>query len=155
MWPFFTPENGKPIHLNGDFHVSSMILQFVMASAAEAKLGVLYHNCQTGNIFRLTLKEMVHKQLKTLVHCDNTTADCIANNSIERQRSCSMEMGFLGLGIKFHKICTTSAGTPDKIFWKITSANITQGPTMSMSDHGIYTWRILQDIYPRLRDLAL
>ncbi len=26
---------------------------------------------------------------------------------------------------------------------------------MSMSDCGIYTWRILQDIYPELRDLAL
>jgi hypothetical protein len=42
MWPFFhglDAKNGEPIHLNGAFHVSSTILQFVVASAAEAKLG--------------------------------------------------------------------------------------------------------------------
>ncbi len=33
------PKNGEPIRLNGAFHVSSTILQFVVASAAEAELG--------------------------------------------------------------------------------------------------------------------
>jgi hypothetical protein len=45
------PKDGKPIRLNGVFHVSTMILCFVIASTAEAELGVLYHNCQTGIIF--------------------------------------------------------------------------------------------------------
>jgi hypothetical protein len=45
------PQDGKPIHLNGAFHVSTTILSFVVASAAEAELGALYHNCQTGIIF--------------------------------------------------------------------------------------------------------
>jgi hypothetical protein len=39
------PKDGKPICLNGAFHVSTIILRFVVASAAEAELGVLYHNC--------------------------------------------------------------------------------------------------------------
>jgi hypothetical protein len=39
------PKNGEPIQLNGAFHVSMTIMQFVVASAAEAELGALYHNC--------------------------------------------------------------------------------------------------------------
>jgi hypothetical protein len=38
------PKNGEPIQLNGEFHVSTTILRFVGASAAEAELGALYHN---------------------------------------------------------------------------------------------------------------
>jgi hypothetical protein len=45
------PKNGDPIQLNGAFHVSMTIMQFVVASAAKAELGALYHNCQTGTIF--------------------------------------------------------------------------------------------------------
>jgi hypothetical protein len=81
------PKNGEPIRLNRAFHVNSTILRFVVASAAEAELGALYHNCQMGIIFRLTLTEMGHPQPKTPVHCNNATAVKIANNSIKRQRS--------------------------------------------------------------------
>ncbi len=45
------PKNGDTIQLNGAFHVSTTIMQFVVASTAEAELGALYHNCQTGIIF--------------------------------------------------------------------------------------------------------
>jgi hypothetical protein len=88
----WTPKNREPIRLNGAYHVSLMIMQFIVASTVEAKLGVLYHNCQTGMIFRLTLEEMGHKQPKTPVHCNNATSVDIANNSIKRQCLRSMEM---------------------------------------------------------------
>jgi hypothetical protein len=94
------PKNGEPIRLNGAFHARSTILQFVVASAAEAKLGALYHNCQMGIIFRLTLKEMGHPQPKTPVHCNNVTAVGKANSSIKRQRSRSMGMRFVWVGDK-------------------------------------------------------
>jgi hypothetical protein len=94
------PRDGDPIRLNGAFHVSTTILRFVVASAAEAELGALYHNCQTGIIFRLTLADMGHPQPKTPVHCDNATAVGIANNTIKRQRSRSMEMRFFWVGDK-------------------------------------------------------
>ena len=81
------PKNGNPIQLNGAFHVSMTIMRFVVASAAEAELGALYHNCQTGIIFRLTLAEMGYLQPQMPVHCDNATAVGIANNTIKRQRS--------------------------------------------------------------------
>ncbi len=45
------PKNGEPIKLNGVFHVNTTIMRFVVASAAEAELGALYHNCQKGIIF--------------------------------------------------------------------------------------------------------
>jgi hypothetical protein len=45
------PKDGKFIRINGAFHVSTMILHFVVASAAKAELGALYYNCQTGIIF--------------------------------------------------------------------------------------------------------
>jgi hypothetical protein len=85
-------KNCKPIHLNGAFHASLMILGFVMASTAEAKYGALYHNCQTGIIFRLTLEETGLKQPEAPVHCNNTTVVGIANNSIKRQYLHLMEM---------------------------------------------------------------
>jgi hypothetical protein len=45
-------------------------------------------------IFRLTLEELGHPQPKTQVHWDNTTAVGIAYNTVERQQSRSMEMGY-------------------------------------------------------------
>jgi hypothetical protein len=96
----WTPKNGEPIQLKGTFHLSSMIMRFVVAFAAEAKLRGLYDNYQTGMIFRLTLNKMGHPQPKTPVHCDNATAVGIANNSIKRQHSCSMEMRFFWVGDK-------------------------------------------------------
>jgi hypothetical protein len=63
------PKGGDPIKINGAFHTSMNILRFVVASAAEAELGALYHNCQTGIVFHQTLKAMGHKQPKTPVLC--------------------------------------------------------------------------------------
>jgi hypothetical protein len=94
------PQDGKPIRSNGAFHVSTTILRFVVASAAKAELGALYHNCQTGIIFRLTLTDMGHPQPKTPVHCNNATAVGITNNTIKRQRSRAMEMRFFWIGDK-------------------------------------------------------
>ncbi len=45
------PKNGEPIKLNGAFYVNTTILRFVVASAAEAELEALFHNCQDGIIF--------------------------------------------------------------------------------------------------------
>jgi hypothetical protein len=45
------PRDNTPIRLNGAFHVSTTVLCFAVTSSAEAKLGALYHNCQTGMIF--------------------------------------------------------------------------------------------------------
>jgi hypothetical protein len=61
---------------------------------AEAVLGALFLNCQEGMILKLTLDDLGHKQSKIPVHCDNTTAVGIVNNSIKWQRSRAMEMRY-------------------------------------------------------------
>jgi hypothetical protein len=95
------PINGKPIKLNGAFYTNSVILKFVVASAAEAKLGELFHNCQDGIVFCQTLADMGHPQPKTPpVHCDNATAIRIGNNTIKHKRSHSMEMRYFWVGDK-------------------------------------------------------
>jgi hypothetical protein len=100
------PKNGERIKLNGAFYVNTTILPFVVASAAEAELGALFHNCQDGILFWQTLTDLEHPQPKTPVHCDNATVVGIANNTVNQQRSRAMEMQFFLLGTKWHKICT-------------------------------------------------
>ena len=94
------PQDNKPIKLNGEFHTMCSILRFVVASAAEAELGALFLNCQEGMIVRLTLEDLGHPQPIIPVHCDNATAVGIANNTIKRQRSRSMEMRYFWVGDK-------------------------------------------------------
>ena len=88
------PETGRPIQLNGPVHTVASICKFVVASAAEAELGALFYNCQDGTILRLTLEELGHQQPPTPVHCDNTTAVAIANDTVKKQRSRAMEKNF-------------------------------------------------------------
>jgi len=96
-----TPKNAKPIFINGAFYVNTTIIrQFIVASAAEAELSALFRNCQDGIIFRLTLSNLGHPQPKTPVHCDNATAVGIASNTVKRQRSRAMEMRFFWIGDK-------------------------------------------------------
>ncbi len=47
----WSPMDGDPIRLNGAFFTLCTILRFVVASAAEAKLGALFRNCKEGMIF--------------------------------------------------------------------------------------------------------
>eukprot|EP00804_Cyclotella_cryptica_P019753 CCRYP_009658-RA/>CCRYP_009658-RA protein AED:0.44 eAED:0.44 QI:0/0/0/1/0/0/2/0/258 len=88
------PIDKTPIELNGAIYVFCGILKFVVASAAEAELGALFLNCKEGKILRLVLQELRHNQPPTSTHCDNETATGIANNTVKKQRSRSMEMRF-------------------------------------------------------------
>ena len=88
------PVKDKPIPLNGAILVFCGILKFVVASAAEAELGALFLNCKEGKVVRLILQELGHPQPPTHVHCDNKTATGIANDTVKKHRSRSMEMRF-------------------------------------------------------------
>jgi hypothetical protein len=106
-------------------------MQFVLASAAKAKIGALYYNCQTGIIFCNILNDMGHPQPKTPVHCDNATAVDIANNTVKRQRSRSMEMRFFWVSDKVAlRGCILLVSTPDKKILLIIRASITLGHIM-------------------------
>ena len=58
------PKDGKPINLNGAFHVNTQIMRFVVVSAAEAELGALCCNFQDGIIVWLTLHNLGGPQPK-------------------------------------------------------------------------------------------
>jgi hypothetical protein len=88
------PDPTKPIKLNGTFFILCAILRFVVVSTAEAKLGALFLNCKPATIFCLTLEEMGYPQPPTPINCDNSTAIGIANNTVKRRQSRSMEIQF-------------------------------------------------------------
>ncbi len=94
------PVDNQPINLNGSFYTNSVILKSVVASAAEAELSALFHNCQDGVIFCLALSDMGHPQPKTPVDCNNASAVGIGNDTIKHQRLRSMEMQYFWVGDK-------------------------------------------------------
>jgi hypothetical protein len=94
------PKDDAPIRIKGAFHVSTNVIHFVIASAAEADLGALFHNCQTGIIFQSILKDMGHIQPKTPVNCNNATTVGIANSMVTWQWSRLMEMQFFWINDK-------------------------------------------------------
>ena len=94
---FFLGSNSdptKPIVLNGALYIMCRILKFFVASTAESELEALFLNCKEGRMMRLTLQEMGHTQPATPIHCENMTEAGIANDTIKKQRSRSMEMIF-------------------------------------------------------------
>jgi hypothetical protein len=90
----YLPIDGKPIWLNGAIFTLCSVLKHVAASAAEAELGSLFLNTKEAKILRITLAEMGHPQPPTPIHCDNSTAVGIANDTVKRQRSRAMEMRY-------------------------------------------------------------
>ena len=88
------PQDHMPIQLNGAIHVISSYLKFVFASAAEAELGAVFVNSKEGKVISLILHELGHKQPATPIHCDNTTATGIANSTVKKQRSRSLEIRY-------------------------------------------------------------
>ena len=73
-----------PINFNESLFVMCGILKFVVASAAEAKLGAIFINCKEGRITRSTLQEMYHPQPPMPIHCNNMTATGISNYNVKK-----------------------------------------------------------------------
>ncbi len=58
------PKDNEPIVLNEAFHTSTTVMRFVVASATEAELGALFHNCQTAKKFDKPWPTLVIPNLK-------------------------------------------------------------------------------------------
>jgi hypothetical protein len=94
----------------------SKILKAVMSSAAEVKLGALYINaCEAVPMHQL-LTEMGHKQPKTPIQTDNTTAFGVVNNNIQPQRTKAMDM-------RFHWLCCRNSQGQFRYYWAPGSIN--------------------------------
>ena len=93
----------KPIFINGQIHVTCSILRSVAALAAEAELGALFINAKETKILQLNLKELGHKQPPMPIYINNNTTTGIVNNTINWQKSCTMEMRYFGSCITKHQ----------------------------------------------------
>ena len=71
LWTFFLgsiPHDYDLIKVNGAIFCLCAILELVMVSAAEEKLGALFLNCKEGKVICITLTELGHSQSPTPVH---------------------------------------------------------------------------------------
>ena len=67
---------------NGPVLSIAQVVNFVMNSAAESKLGAIYITAQKMVPMRQTLIEMGWPQPPTPIQTDNTTAEGVVNNTI-------------------------------------------------------------------------
>ena len=79
---------------NGALVTLSSVIKHVMSSASEAELAALFYNCKTAIPLRITLEEMGHKQPKTPVTTDNSTAHGLIYQLMIPKASKSMDMRF-------------------------------------------------------------
>ena len=113
---FLTGEAYNPPNNRAILNISK-IMKAVMLSAADAKLGVLYINaCKAVPICNL-LQEMGHKQPKTPMQTDNSTALGVVNSNIQPRQTKAMDMRFYWLQ------CRDSQGQ-FRYYWKPGPTNL-------------------------------
>jgi hypothetical protein len=94
------PEQDK---LNGSILNVASVIKNVVASTAESKVGVCFHNAQSGTPLRVTLTELGHFQPLTPLRTDNSTAFGILNETIKQKRSKAMDMRYNWLTDRVHQ----------------------------------------------------
>ena len=67
---------------NAPIHVLTKIMNNVMNSEMEAKVGATFHNAQDAYPLRVTLEEMGHLQSPTPIQVENTTTVGFANKKL-------------------------------------------------------------------------
>ena len=76
-----------PPPANGPIHTECRILKHVVASAAEAEVGGLFHNGQTAVPLRITLHELGFTQPPTPIKTDNFAAEGIVTVTVSQQNN--------------------------------------------------------------------
>ena len=88
-----------------------------MSSAAEAELGALYFNAKEEIYLQQILHEMGHKQPRTPMQTDNTTAEGVINNKIQPKRTKAMDM-------RFHWLRDRVNQKQFRTYWRAGSTNL-------------------------------
>ena len=83
-----------PPPFNAPVLVNTSIIGNIVASAGEAELGGLFHNCKDGCMLRNTLNDLGHPQPQTPVQTDNACAVGIANETVKQKRSKAIDMRY-------------------------------------------------------------
>ena len=100
----------KSNKINGAVLVECRYLKHVVASAAEAETGGLFHNCQNAIYIRRLLEILNHEQGPTPIKTDNSTAASFVNEMIKQKRSKSWDM-------RYHWIRDQQSQNKIKVYW--------------------------------------
>ena len=87
-------KNTKQRKINAAILVECRYLKHVVASAAEAETGGLFHNCQNTIYLRRLLSILGHQQPATPIKTDNSTAASFVKEMIKQKRSKSWDMRY-------------------------------------------------------------
>ena len=96
--------------INGAILVECRYLKHVVASAAEAETGGLFHNCQNTIFIRRLLQIFNHAQGPTPIKTDNSTAASFVKEMIKQKRSKSWDM-------RYHWIRDQQNLKTIKVYW--------------------------------------
>ncbi len=106
-------------------------------------------------VFWMTLEELGHPQPKTMVHCNNATTIGIANNTVKRLRSQSMEMRYFWVCDKVAQDAYNVKWHPGRKILLITKASTTQGCITRLYGRGTCMQKNHPQCYQGQPDLAL
>ncbi len=114
---FFLSNNEKFPPNNGAIQTNATVIEAVMSSAAEAKLGAIYLNAKEAVYLQQILSKMGHAQPRTWIQTDNMTAEEVINNKIQPKCTKAMDM-------RFHWLCNQEAQGQFKIYWQPGGTNL-------------------------------
>jgi hypothetical protein len=110
--------SNQPILNNGTVLTISGIIKHVMSSAAEAEVAGLFINAKEGEILQTPLTEMGYTQESRPIQTGNYTASEIANDTINQQRSRSIDT-------RFYWVRDRVKQGHFKVFWAPWKTNLT------------------------------
>jgi hypothetical protein len=128
---FFCSSNVSEPPNNGAVLNISKILKAVMSSAAEAELGALCINASEAVPMRQLLAEMGHKQPKTPIQTDNTTACGSSTTTSNHDAPKPWTCVFTGFVVATPKDNSDTTGVPESITQPTTGQNTTAPLTTS------------------------
>ena len=107
----FNTLHQKQNPLNHPLTVDCKLLKHIVSSAAEAEVGALFLNAQTGLIIRRILEHLGHHQPPTPLKTDNTTAESFVKKNIHQKRSKTWDM-------RYYWLRDQEARQNFKVYWK-------------------------------------
>ena len=109
--PFFLSNNTVFPPNNGTTLTITQIIKNVMSYAAEAELGALYIAAREAANIHIIVKELGHKQPKTPIQTDNSTAEGVINNKIQPKQNKAMDM-------QFYWLCNRECQNKFHFYWR-------------------------------------
>ena len=118
------------------------ILKHVVASAAKAEVGVLFHNGQTAVPLRITLHELGFTQPPNQIKANNSADEGIVTATVRQKRTREMDMPFYWMKDRVKKNNFSFIGNQEAKAWGIISQNIIHHITIGKFVLSICIWQM-------------